>query len=178
MQQHGVSTADFNSYGSRRGNHEVMMRSTFANIRIRNEMVPDIEGGYTRHIPSGEALAIYDAAMRYASEQVPLAIVAGKEYGSGSNLIGMGILPLEFPHGETRKTLGLSGDETLDIPDLAALKPGCEVPVTFTWPDGRRRTIDALCRIGTGNELTYYRHDGILHYVIRNMLNEPVGDPA
>lgn len=206
LQQHGVSTADFNSYGSRRGNHEVMMRGTFANIRIRNEMVPDIEGGYTRHIPSGEALAIYDAAMRYAAEQVPLAIVAGKEYGSGSsrdwaakgprllgirvvmaesferihrsNLIGMGILPLEFPHGETRKTLGLSGDETVDIPDLAALKPGCEVPVTFTWPDGRRRTIDALCRIDTGNELTYYRHDGILHYVIRNMLNEPVADPA
>lgn len=206
MQQHGVSTADFNSYGSRRGNHEVMMRGTFANIRIHNEMVPDIEGGYTRHIPSGEALAIYDAVMRYAAEQVPLAIVAGKEYGSGSsrdwaakgprllgirvvmaesferihrsNLIGMGILSLKFPHGETRKTLGLSGDETLDISDLAALKPGCEVPVTFTWPDGRRRTIDALCRIGTGNELTYYRHDGILHYVIRNMLNEPVGDPA
>lgn len=206
LQQHGVSTEDFNSYGSRRGNHEVMMRGTFANIRIRNEMVPDIEGGYTRHVPSGEALAIYDAAMRYAAEQVPLAIIAGKEYGSGSsrdwaakgprllgirvviaesferihrsNLIGMGILPLEFPHGETRKTLGLSGDETIDVPDLAALKPGCDVPVTFTWPDGRSRTIEARCRIDTGNELTYYRHDGILHYVIRNMLNEPVGDPA
>lgn len=206
LHQHGVSTEDFNSYGSRRGNHEVMMRGTFANIRIRNEMVPDIEGGYTRHVPSGEALAIYDAAMRYAAQQVPLAIIAGKEYGSGSsrdwaakgprllgirvviaesferihrsNLIGMGILPLEFPHGETRKTLGLSGDETIDVPDLAALKPGCDVPVTFTWPDGRSRTIEARCRIDTGNELTYYRHDGILHYVIRNMLNEPVGDPA
>lgn len=206
LHQYGVSTEDFNSYGSRRGNHEVMMRSTFANIRIRNEMVPDIEGGYTCHVPSGEALAIYDTAMRYAAQQVPLAIIAGKEYGSGSsrdwaakgprllgirvviaesferihrsNLIGMGILLLEFPHGETRKTLGLSGDETIDIPDLAALKPGCDVPVIFTWTEGHSCTIDALCRIDTGNELTYYRHDGILHYVIRNMLNEPVGDPA
>ncbi|MFY3758097.1 aconitate hydratase, partial [Escherichia coli] len=137
LSEHGVADSDFNSYGSRRGNHEVMMRGTFANIRIRNEMVPGVEGGYTRHIPSQEEMAIYDAAMRYQQEQVPLAVVAGKEYGSGSsrdwaakgprllgvrvviaesferihrsNLIGMGILPLELPQGVTRKTLALSG---------------------------------------------------------------------
>lgn len=206
LRENGVEAGDFNSYGSRRGNHEVMMRGTFANIRIRNEMVPNVEGGYTRHIPSGEQLAIYDAAMRYAEQQVPLAVIAGKEYGSGSsrdwaakgprllgirvviaesferihrsNLIGMGILPLEFPQGVTRKTLGLDGNQTLDIRDLDKLKPGCDVQVSFTWPDGRQQTIAARCRIDTGNELTYYQHDGILHYVIRNMLDQPEGATA
>ncbi|UVK77454.1 MAG: aconitate hydratase 1 [Sodalis sp. Fse] len=203
LQKHGVLVEDFNSYGSRRGNHEVMMHGTFANIHLRNEMLSTIKGGYTRHIPSGDELSIYDAAMRYAAEQVPLVIIAGKEYGSGSsrdwaakgprllgirvvivesferihrsNLIGMGILPLEFSYGETRKTLGLSGDETLHILDLDRLKPGCQVPVTFSYLDGSTRTINALCRIDTCNELTYYRHDGILHYVIRSILNEPIG---
>jgi aconitate hydratase len=196
---HGVERNDFNSYGSRRGNHEVMMRGTFANIRIRNEMVPGVEGGYTRHYPSGEQLAIYDAAMKYQAEGVPLAVIAGKEYGSGSsrdwaakgprlqgvrvviaesferihrsNLIGMGILPLEFPQGVTRKTLGLTGEERIDVEDLQALTPGCIVKVTLTRADGSKEELDTRCRIDTGNELTYYRNDGILHYVIRNMLD-------
>ena len=196
---HGVERNDFNSYGSRRGNHEVMMRGTFANIRIRNEMVPGVEGGYTKHYPSGEQLAIYDAAMKYQADGIPLAVIAGKEYGSGSsrdwaakgprlqgvrvviaesferihrsNLIGMGILPLEFPQGVTRKTLGLKGDEAIDVENLAQLKPGCTVSVTLTRADGSQEKLDTRCRIDTGNELTYYRNDGILHYVIRNMLN-------
>jgi len=199
LQSHGVDRADFNSYGSRRGNHEVMMRGTFANIRIRNEMVPGVEGGYTRHIPSGEQLAIYDAAMKYQQEGTPLAVIAGKEYGSGSsrdwaakgprlqgvcvviaesferihrsNLNGMGILPLEFAPGVTRKTLQLTGEEVFDIENLSQLQPGCTVQVTMTRPDGTRETLETRCRIDTGNELTYYRNDGILHYVIRNMLN-------
>ncbi|MFP1924103.1 aconitate hydratase AcnA [Lonsdalea quercina] len=198
LQAHSVEPDAFNSYGSRRGNHEVMMRGTFANIRIRNEMVPGTEGGYTRHIPSQEILAIYDAAMRYQQEQVPLAVIAGKEYGSGSsrdwaakgpsllgvrvviaetferihrsNLIGMGILPLEFPAGVTRKTLGLSGGERIDIAGLTDLQPGSTVAVTMTSEEGKTQTVSTHCRIDTGNELTYYRHGGILHYVIRNML--------
>jgi len=196
---HGVERTDFNSYGSRRGNHEVMMRGTFANIRIRNEMVPGVEGGYTKHFPSNEQLAIYDAAMKYQAEGVPLAVIAGKEYGSGSsrdwaakgprlqgvrvvisesferihrsNLIGMGILPLEFPAGVTRKTLGLTGEEFIDVENLSQLKPGCTVNVTLTRVDGKKETLATRCRIDTGNELTYYQNDGILHYVIRNMLN-------
>ena len=195
----GIERNDFNSYGSRRGNHEVMMRGTFANIRIRNEMVPGTEGGYTRHFPGNETLAIYDAAMKYKEEGVPLAVVAGKEYGSGSsrdwaakgprlqgvrvviaesferihrsNLIGMGILPLEFPAGVTRKTLQLTGEERIDIADLAQLTPGCTVNVTLTRADGSEEQVAARCRIDTATELTYYRNDGILHYVIRNMLN-------
>ncbi len=195
---HGVARADFNSYGSRRGNHEVMMRGTFANIRIRNEMVPGVEGGMTRFIPGNEQMAIYDAAMRYQQAGIPLAVIAGKEYGSGSsrdwaakgprlqgvrvviaesferihrsNLIGMGILPLEFPTGVTRKTLGLTGDELIDVQDLQQLTPGGVVKVTLTRTDGSKNVLDTRCRIDTGNELTYYQNDGILHYVIRNML--------
>jgi len=198
LQSHGVERGDFNSYGSRRGNHEVMMRGTFANIRIRNEMVPGIEGGMTRHLPDSEAISIYDAAMRYQKEGTPLAVVAGKEYGSGSsrdwaakgprllgirvviaesferihrsNLIGMGILPLEFPQGVTRKTLGLTGEEKIDVEDLTQLKPGATIPVRLTRTDGSQETIDCRCRIDTGTELTYYQNAGILHYVIRNML--------
>ncbi|CCP07346.1 aconitate hydratase [Erwinia amylovora MR1] len=196
--EHGVERADFNSYGSRRGNHEVMMRGTFANIRIRNEMVPGVEGGMTRYIPGNEQMAIYDAAMRYQQAGIPLAIIAGKEYGSGSsrdwaakgprlqgvrvviaesferihrsNLIGMGILPLEFPQGVTRKTLKLTGDEQIEVVDLQQLKPGGTVSVTLTREDGSQEVLAARCRIDTGNELTYYKNDGILHYVIRNML--------
>jgi len=198
LSEHGVAPQDFNSYGSRRGNHEVMMRGTFANIRIRNEMVPGVEGGYTRHIPSQQQLSIYDAAMQYQQEKVPLAVIAGKEYGSGSsrdwaakgprllgvrvviaesferihrsNLIGMGILPLEFPQGVTRKTLGLTGDEQISVGGLQQLQPGQTVPVHITYADGRKEVVDTLCRIDTGNELTYYENDGILHYVIRKML--------
>ena len=199
LQSHGVERKDFNSYGSRRGNHEVMMRGTFANIRIRNEMVPGVEGGMTRHLPGTEVVAIYDAAMQYQQENVPLAVIAGKEYGSGSsrdwaakgprllgvrvviaesferihrsNLIGMGILPLEFPQGVTRKTLGLTGEEAIDITDLQNIKPGATVPVSLTRADGRKEVILCRCRIDTATELTYYQNDGILHYVIRNMLN-------
>lgn len=196
---HGVERNDFNSYGSRRGNHEVMMRGTFANIRIRNEMVPGVEGGVTRFVPGDEQLAIYDAAMKYQQQGTPLAVIAGKEYGSGSsrdwaakgprllgvrvvisesferihrsNLIGMGILPLEFPEGVTRKTLGLTGDEWIDVENLTQLKPGGTVNVTLTYADGRKEVLETRCRIDTGNELTYYKNDGILHYVIRNMLD-------
>ncbi|HHO9699571.1 aconitate hydratase AcnA [Citrobacter sp. ESY80] len=199
LQSHGVERKDFNSYGSRRGNHEVMMRGTFANIRIRNEMVPGVEGGMTRHLPGTEVVAIYDAAMQYQQENVPLAVIAGKEYGSGSsrdwaakgprllgvrvviaesferihrsNLIGMGILPLEFPQGVTRKTLGLTGEEAIDITDLQNIKPGATVPVSMVRADGRKEVILCRCRIDTATELTYYQNDGILHYVIRNMLN-------
>ncbi|WP_159869337.1 MULTISPECIES: aconitate hydratase AcnA [unclassified Raoultella] len=198
LQNRGVERIDFNSYGSRRGNHEVMMRGTFANIRIRNEMVPGVEGGMTRHLPGSEPVAIYDAAMLYKDEGTPLAVVAGKEYGSGSsrdwaakgprllgvrvviaesferihrsNLIGMGILPLEFPQGVTRKTLGLTGEERIDISQLQALEPGATVPVTLTRADGKQEVIACRCRIDTATELTYYQNDGILHYVIRNML--------
>ncbi|MHD0455897.1 aconitate hydratase AcnA [Serratia marcescens] len=198
LSEHGVAPQDFNSYGSRRGNHEVMMRGTFANIRIRNEMVPGVEGGYTRHIPSQQQLSIYDAAMQYQQEKVPLAVIAGKEYGSGSsrdwaakgprllgvrvviaesferihrsNLIGMGILPLEFPQGVTRKTLGLTGNEQISVGGLQQLQPGQTVPVHITYADGRKEVVDTRCRIDTGNELTYYENDGILHYVIRKML--------
>ncbi|MGS0635155.1 aconitate hydratase AcnA [Citrobacter sp. VF227] len=199
LQSHGVERKDFNSYGSRRGNHEVMMRGTFANIRIRNEMVPGVEGGMTRHLPGTEVVAIYDAAMQYQQENIPLAVIAGKEYGSGSsrdwaakgprllgvrvviaesferihrsNLIGMGILPLEFPQGVTRKTLGLTGEEAIDITELQNIKPGAAFPVNIVRADGRKEVIQCRCRIDTATELTYYQNDGILHYVIRNMLN-------
>ncbi|MFS9418669.1 MULTISPECIES: aconitate hydratase AcnA [Citrobacter] len=199
LQSHGVERKDFNSYGSRRGNHEVMMRGTFANIRIRNEMVPGVEGGMTRHLPGTEVVAIYDAAMQYQQENIPLAVIAGKEYGSGSsrdwaakgprllgvrvviaesferihrsNLIGMGILPLEFTQGVTRKTLGLTGEEAIDITELQNIKPGAAVPVNIVRADGRKEVIQCRCRIDTATELTYYQNDGILHYVIRNMLN-------
>ncbi|MEM6159169.1 aconitate hydratase AcnA [Erwinia sp. P6884] len=198
LQEHGVERGDFNSYGSRRGNHEVMMRGTFANIRIRNEMVPGVEGGVTRFVPGNEQMAIYDAAMKYQQQATPLAIIAGKEYGSGSsrdwaakgprllgirvviaesferihrsNLIGMGILPLEFPEGVSRKTLQLTGDEQIDVENLDQLKPGGTVSVTLTRANGEKETLETRCRIDTGNELTYYKNDGILHYVIRNML--------
>ncbi|MFA1237820.1 aconitate hydratase AcnA [Serratia odorifera] len=198
LSDRGVEAIDFNSYGSRRGNYEVMMRGTFANIRIRNEMVPGVEGGYTRHLPSQNQMSIYDAAMQYQQEQVPLAVIAGKEYGSGSsrdwaakgprllgvrvvitesferihrsNLIGMGILPLEFPQGVTRKTLGLTGDELISVSGLQDLQPGQTVPVHITYADGREEVVNTRCRIDTNTELTYYKNDGILHYVIRKML--------
>lgn len=198
LQAHGVAPADFNSYGSRRGNHEVMVRGTFANIRIRNEMVPGTEGGFTRHIPSGETLPIFDAAMRYQEAQTPLVVVAGKEYGSGSsrdwaakgtnllgvrmvlagsyerihrsNLIGMGIVPLEFPTGTDRHTTELTGEELIDVGGLNILEPKQIVPVRITHADGRVTQLNALCRIDTQTELAYYRHGGILCYVIRQML--------
>ncbi|WP_457807518.1 aconitate hydratase AcnA [Kushneria sp. EE4] len=198
LQERGVEVKDFNSYGSRRGNHEVMMRGTFANVRIRNEMLDGVEGGMTRYVPNGEQMAIYDAAMKYAEEGTPLVIIAGKEYGTGSsrdwaakgtrllgvraviaesyerihrsNLIGMGVLPLQFPEGEDRNSLGMTGDETISISGLTDLTPGASVKVAVTFADGNTRELDALCRIDTVNELEYYRHGGILHYVLRSML--------
>ncbi|MGQ4878385.1 aconitate hydratase AcnA [Billgrantia sp. LNSP4103-1] len=197
LQEHGIKPVDFNSYGSRRGNHEVMMRGTFANVRIRNEMLDGVIGGETRHVPSGEQMAIYDAAMKYQEKGTPLVVVAGKEYGTGSsrdwaakgtrllgvravlaesyerihrsNLIGMGVVPLQFPEGESRTTLGLTGDETVSIEGLSHLTPGGKVAVTVKSDKGEKR-IEALCRIDTANELEYYRHGGILHYVLRRMI--------
>lgn len=195
---HGISAKDFNSYGARRGNHEVMMRGTFANIRIRNEMIPGIEGGMTKHYPSTKTISIFDAAMEYQKEKVPLVIIAGKEYGSGSsrdwaakgpfllgiraviaesferihrsNLIGMGILPLQFTNEETRKTLTLDGSEIIDIAVNDDLAPGQTLVVTITRADGKKTAVNTLCRIDTKNELEYYRHGGILQYVLRKMM--------
>ena len=195
-----IRPAQFNSYGSRRGNHEVMMRGTFANIRIRNEMVPGVEGGVTTHQPSGQQMPVYDAAMKYAAEGVPLVIIGGKEYGTGSsrdwaakgttllgaravivesferihrsNLIGMGVLPLEFTGGATRKSLKIDGTETFDITGVAeGLSPRSELDCTIHRADGSSETIKVMCRIDTLDELDYYKNGGILQYVIRNMLD-------
>ncbi len=192
-----VQQKDFNSYGSRRGNHEVMMRGTFANIRIRNEIVTGVEGGYTRHLPSGEQMPIYDAAMRYKAEGVPLVLFGGKEYGTGSsrdwaakgtlllgiravivesferihrsNLVGMGVLPLTFQEGMDRKKLGLTGEETIDIAGLDALHPRIELALMVHRANGTTDRVPVLCRIDTADEVEYYRHGGILHYVLRGM---------
>lgn len=198
LQAQGVKVIDFNSYGSRRGNHEVMMRGTFANIRIKNEMVPGVEGGVTKHYPSEEVVTIYDAAMRYQHASQPLIIIAGKEYGTGSsrdwaakgpkllgvsaviaesferihrsNLIGMGILPLQFKSGENRQSLQLNGSEVIHIHGLNDdLKPGALLTVQIQSGD-HLQTIEVLCRIDTQNEVEYYRHGGILQYVLRNIL--------
>lgn len=197
--EQGVAVKDFNSLGARRGNHEVMMRGTFANIRIRNEMVPGVEGGFTKHIPSGDVLSIYDAAMRYKNEKTPLIVVAGKEYGTGSsrdwaakgpkllgvtaviaesferihrsNLIGMGILPLEFKNGTTRKTLDLNGSEVIDLLGLSdAIKPRMPVKAVIRREDGSQVEETLVCRIDTLNEVEYYRHGGILQFVLRSLV--------
>jgi len=192
---HQVAKADFNSYGSRRGNHDVMMRGTFANIRIRNEMVPGVEGGMTRY--RGETMAIYDAAMKHKADGTPLVVIAGKEYGTGSsrdwaakgtnllgvravivesferihrsNLVGMGVLPLQFLEGESRHTLNLTGDDSFTIEGLADLTPGQDVSVKVTRPNGETFTFTAKCRIDTANEMEYYRNGGILQYVLRKL---------
>lgn len=198
----GIAAKDFNSYGARRGNHEVMMRGTFANIRIRNEMVPGVEGGFTKHIPSGEILSIFDAAMRYKSEKTLLVVMAGKEYGSGSsrdwaakgpkllgvkaviaesferihrsNLIGMGIIPLEFMEGVTRKTLHVNGSETIDILGLnEQMKPRTKLKAIIHRVDGSATEIELHSRIDTLNEVEYYKQGGILQYMIRKILKEP-----
>ena len=199
LSEHGVETIDFNSYGSRRGNHEVMMRGTFANIRIKNQMVPGVEGGVTIHHPSGDQLAIYDAAMRYAAENVPLVVLAGKEYGTGSsrdwaakgtrllgvraviaesferihrsNLVGMGVLPLVFNNeGDGWKSLGLTGDETVSITGLAGgIKPRAVLTAMITRSNGETIEVPLLCRIDTADEMDYFENGGILHYVLRNL---------
>ena len=204
LQRLGVKPEDFNSYGSRRGNHEVMMRGTFANIRIRNRMLGGEEGGVTIHTPSGERMSIYDAAMRYQTEGTPLVVLAGKEYGTGSsrdwaakgtnllgvkaviaesferihrsNLVGMGVLPLQFINGQNAPTLQLDGHEVLDIPGIDdSLRPGQMLKVTARHPDGREIEFEVLCRIDTGNEVDYFKAGGILHYVLRELLAEDKG---
>jgi aconitate hydratase len=205
LEEHGVGPADFNSYGSRRGNHEVMVRGTFANVRIRNRLVPGVEGGFTAHLPSGEQMAIFDAAMRYVAEGVPTIILAGKEYGSGSsrdwaakgpkllgvraviaesyerihrsNLIGMGILPLQFRAGESAASLDLTGREVFDVVGIAALftsgpARGAEVTVRARGDQGER-AFRAVVRIDTPQESRYYEHGGILPYVLRRLLGAP-----
>lgn len=197
LKSKGVSEEEFNSYGSRRGNHEVMMRGTFANIRIRNEMTPGVEGGVTRYLPNNEVMSIYDAAMKYQQESNDLVIIAGKEYGTGSsrdwaakgtsllgvkavitesferihrsNLIGMGVLPLQFLPGVTRNTLALTGEEQISVELNDSLRPGNLLRVTIHYPNGSEKEIETLCRIDTANELEYYRHGGILQYVLRNL---------
>ena len=192
-----IAQRDFNSYGSRRGNHEMMMRGTFANIRIRNEMLDGVEGGYTLG-PDGEQTSIFDASMAYQAAGVPLVVIGGVEYGAGSsrdwaakgtallgvkaviaesferihrsNLVGMGVIPFEFTDGDNRKTLGLKGDEAISISGLAGdLKPLALVPCTITYADGRERTIELKCRIDTAIEIEYVEHGGVLHYVLRHL---------
>ena len=198
--EHGVAPHDFNSYGSRRGNHEVMMRGTFANTRIKNQMVPGVEGGVTIHYPSGEQLAIYDAAMRYQDEGVPLVVFAGKEYGTGSsrdwaakgtrllgvraviaesferihrsNLIGMGVLPLLFAEGMSWQSLGLKGDERVSLKGLAELKPGQWLEADITYANGETRAVPVKAAIDTFDELDYFRNGGILHYVLRGLAKD------
>ena len=193
-----VKIADFNSFGSRRGNHEIMMRGTFANIRLRNEMAPGTEGGVTRHMPGGKQMSIYDAAMKYAQSSTPLVVVGGKEYGTGSsrdwaakgtallgikavitesferihrsNLVGMGVLPLVFTGGHNRKSLKLDGSEVFDISGLAnGITPRMKVDCTITRKNGKKTVIKLECRIETVDEVTYYENGGILHYVLRNL---------
>jgi aconitate hydratase len=194
--EQGVQPKDFNSYGARRGNHEVMMRGTFANIRLRNLMVPGVEGGVTVHLPDGEQGSIYDIAMRYQREGTPLIVLAGREYGTGSsrdwaakgtmllgvkaviaesferihrsNLIGMGVAPLQFLPGQGAPSLGLSGREVFDISGLSR-GDASEVTVTVTPSDGKPRQFTARVRIDTPKEREYYRHGGILQYVLRQL---------
>jgi aconitate hydratase len=195
LQEQGVEVRDFNSYGSRRGNHEVMIRGTFANVRLRNRLV-EREGGFTRHFPDGEETTIYEAAMKYADEGVPLVVLAGKEYGSGSsrdwaakgtnllgvraviaesferihrsNLIGMGVLPLQFPDGESIDSLGLTGEEIFDVGDLQNGEAKT-VAVRASRDGADDVTIAATVRIDTPNEVSYFQNGGILHRVLRDL---------
>ena len=197
LQDHQVSRAEFNSYGARRGNHDIMMRGTFANIRIRNRMLAGVEGGMTRYAPTGEELAIYDAAMKYQADGTPLVVLAGKEYGTGSsrdwaakgtvllgvraviaesferihrsNLVGMGVLPLQYEDGASADTLGLDGSETFTIDSVADITPRQDVTVKVVKADGSHSSFRARCRIDTYNELEYFRAGGILPFVLRNL---------
>jgi aconitate hydratase len=197
LSEHQVLQKDFNSYGARRGNDDVMVRGTFANIRIKNEMLDGVEGGMTRHYPSGDELSIYDASVRYKKEGVPLVVFGGKEYGTGSsrdwaakgtlllgvkavitesferihrsNLVGMGVLPLTFKEGMDRKTLGLKGDELIDIVGLDDLAPRMDLKLAIHRANGKTDHVDLFCRVDTADEVNYYRHGGILQYVLRGM---------
>jgi len=196
--ERGVERADWNSYGSRRGNHEVMMRGTFANVRLRNQLAPGTEGGYTTYLPTGEVTSIYDAAMRYQAAGTPLVVLAGKEYGTGSsrdwaakgtyllgvravvaesyerihrsNLVGMGVLPLQFQRGESWPSLGLTGRETFDVDLPDELTPGARVTVTVTAEDGSSKTLEVVARLDSPVDVRYYRNGGILHTVLREFL--------
>jgi aconitate hydratase len=198
LSEHQVRPADYNQYGTRRGNHQVMMRGTFANIRIKNQMLPGVEGGVSKHYPSGDAMPMYDVAMRYKEEGVPLVLFAGKEYGTGSsrdwaakgtallgiravitesferihrsNLVGMGVAPLVFEAGTTWKTLGLKGDETVTIHGLKeGLKPRAILTAEITYASGEVKKVPLICRIDTADELEYFRNGGILQYVLRSL---------
>jgi len=198
LTDHGVERRDFNSYGSRRGNHEVMMRGTFANIRLKNEMGQGKEGGWTTYYPGGKLMTIFDAAMKYVEKDVPLVVIAGKEYGTGSsrdwaakgtlllgvkaviaesferihrsNLIGMGVLPLEFTGGESRKSLKLTGEETVSLAGIEeGLEPGKTIVATVSYPGGKKAEVNLLCRCDTVQEVAYFENGGILHYVIRGL---------
>jgi aconitate hydratase len=197
LSEHQVLQKDFNSYGARRGNDDVMVRGTFANIRIKNEMLNGVEGGMTRHYPSGDELAIYDASVRYKKDGIPLVVFGGKEYGTGSsrdwaakgtlllgvkavitesferihrsNLVGMGVLPLTFKEGMDRKTLGLKGDEIIDITGLDNLSPRMDLQLVIHRANGTTDHVDLFCRVDTADEVNYYRHGGILQYVLRGM---------
>lgn len=200
LEEHGVSRVDWNSYGSRRGNHEVMMRGTFANIRIKNEMIPGVEGGLTKHIPSGEQLSIYDAAMKYKEEGRELVIFGGKEYGTGSsrdwaakgtflqgvkavivesferihrsNLVGMGVLPLQFPQGVNRKTLGLDGTEIITLTANSELKARMTFTMTIERANGEKQSLEIPSRLDTFDEVNYFKNGGILQYVLRRLKDE------
>lgn len=197
LTERDIAPADFNSFGARRGNHEVMMRGTFSNIRIRNEMLDDVEGGFTHLMPEGKQMSVYDAAMAYRKDNTPLIVIAGKEYGTGSsrdwaakgarllgiravifetierihrsNLIGMGVLPLQFPEGVNRKSLKLDGSEVFDITGIKNIAPGCFVTLSIQRMDGDKKDVQCLCRIDTDTEAEYFRHGGILHYVLRQL---------
>jgi aconitate hydratase len=197
--EHQVRPADFNSYGARRGNHEVMMRGTFANIRLKNEMAPGTTGGVTRYMPDGTPMTIYEAAEKYKAAGVPLVVIGGKEYGTGSsrdwaakgtlllgikavivesferihrsNLVGMGVLPLQFPDGVDRKSLKLDGTEVYDVTGIAGgIKPRMTVMLTIKRTNGKTDSVPLKCRIDTLDEVEYYRHGGILPYVLRGLL--------
>ena len=193
-----MKASEFNSYGARRGNHEVMMRGTFANIRLRNQLAPGTEGGWTLHQPAGEKMTIYDASVRYKQENVPLMVLAGKEYGSGSsrdwaakgtlllgiraviaesyerihrsNLLGMGVLPLQFAEGQTAESLALTGQEEYSIEGVGQLKPRAKVRVRACDAEGHEKSFEAIARVDTPEEVAYLQHGGILPYVLRQML--------
>ncbi|MBV8151957.1 MAG: aconitate hydratase, partial [Candidatus Eremiobacteraeota bacterium] len=197
LMERGIEARDFNSYGARRGNHEVMARGTFANTRLRNLLLPGVEGAVTRYLPTGEQMSIFDASMRYKKDGTPLLVFAGKEYGSGSsrdwaakgpmllgiraviteslerihrsNLIGMGILPLEFSPGESLAGLGLTGEERYTIRGIDGLAPGATIEVEATSSGGATKRFKVKVRIDTPDEAEYYRHGGILHYVLRQI---------
>jgi aconitate hydratase len=204
LRERGIEPRDFNSYGSRRGNHEVMMRGTFANVRLRNKLAPGTEGGFTTYLPTGDVTSIFEASMQYQADNVPLMVLAGKEYGSGSsrdwaakgpallgiraviaesyerihrsNLVGMGVLPLQFRDGENVESLGLNGHETFSIAGLSDgiannFANGRTVQVHAQSPEGDEKTFEAIVRIDTPQEINYYQHGGILQYVLRQLLN-------